>query len=85
VAVCFKFAKDRTSRGSSDIGHMSEVFVIDIDFDWDVASRAEETAISNTEQNRHEALEVVAHHQVIGTANGKVEIVNRYECKQPPS
>jgi hypothetical protein len=41
VTVCFKLAQDGTGRGSSDIGHICQIFVVQIDFDRTVVWRVD--------------------------------------------
>ena len=84
MAICFKLAQDGTSRGSSDIGHISEIFVIDVDFDRAGALANGATTIPNAEQNRNKALNVVAYHQVVGPTHRHIEMSDRYESKEAP-
>ncbi len=77
MPVRFQLAQDGTSGGSSDVGHIGEIFVADIDFDRTSLSRADEAAITRAKQNRHKALEVVADHQVVGASNGIIEMFDR--------
>ncbi len=84
MAVRFKFAQDGASRGSSDVGHIGEIFMVYVDFDLPRVQPIEAAAIANAEQNRHEALNVVTDHQVVGSAHGHIKMCNRYQGKEPP-
>ena len=41
-------------------------------------------AIAQTEQDGKETLDVVADHQVIRSAHGAIEVINRDKTKKPP-
>lgn len=84
MPFCFELAQDRTSRGPGDIGHVSEVFVADIDFDRPAVSRAGEAAISGAKQNRHETLQVVSDHQVVGSTHSVIEMLDRQKAETSP-
>jgi len=76
--------QDGASRGSGDIGHMCEVFVVHVDFNRAAVSRVGDATIPSAEQDRHKSLNVVAYHQVIGSAHDNIEMINRYETKESP-
>ena len=51
--------------------------MVDIDFDRTSVSRGHHAAIADAEQNGHEALCVIAYHQVVGRPNRMIEMLYR--------
>ena len=71
------FAQDSAGRRPSDVGHIGDILVINVDFDRPVIRRAREATIANAEQNGHKTLDVIAYHQIVGCPNGVIEMLNR--------
>ena len=55
-----------------------------VDFDLTRVQPIDVAAIANAEQNRHEPLNVVTDHQIVGSADGHIKMCNRYQRKEPP-
>ena len=55
-----------------------------VDFDLTGVLPIGVAAIANAEQNRHKSLNVVTDHQVVGSADGHIEMRNRHQGKEPP-
>ena len=85
MTVCLKLAQDCTDRGSRDVCHICKLLVVHIDVDGAALSRADEATISETKQNRHNALNMIAMHQVVRSSDGRVEMFEQWKGKKSPS
>ena len=84
MAVCLQLAQDGARRGPGNIGHIGDILMIDVDFDRSIIRRTGEAAIAEAEKNSHEALVMVADHQVVGSPHRKLEMLDRHVTEIPP-
>lgn len=55
--------------------------MVEVNLDWPAVWRTCEAAISEAEQDSHEALGVTANHQVVGAPHCEIEMIERQEAK----